>query len=227
MAYDVPFYHLTFGGRQMTNAEIWACTVNYVPEPHVGTGPMLDALGQISLQDIYDAIKPLFTTAQGDRRYSTAQSLDYVKLAVIDTDGDYAGNAKSYAATTSGIAATPGPPPPQLAYVVSLWDGITTGTGHHGRFYMPLPCDTMTVLGPTDGKMSSALVTVLRDTWKTTLHAIQGEISTIAVPVQLAIMSQSGGGKHALVTQIGVGRVVDTQRRRRNALDDSKAWVSY
>ena len=228
MVYSQPFYKFTFGGYQMTAAEIWNAGVNFAPQPPAAVGDMLTALDQISLSDCYAALQPIFNTAQSDRRYSTATSLEWVKLAVIDTDGDYAGNAKTHAQKTTGIAATPGPPPPQIALVVSLWDGQTIGTGHHGRFYLPAPCDTVTVLEPTTGKMSQAVADVIRGAVRTALQTIQGEVSTLAVPAQLAIMSQGQAGpKSNLVTQIGLGRVFDTQRRRRNQLDDTKSYTSY
>lgn len=225
--YNRNYFYVSWGGYQITTAEIWQVGAKFTNLVDTPSGLFEQALGEISLQDCYNALQPIFTTAQGDRRYSTAQSLDWVKIAAIGKDGKYLTDARTHAQTTKGIAADVKPPPPQLAMVISLWSGSSVGKGHRGRQYWPCPADTPSQISATDGRIAQLLADAIRNAVKTALKTIEGEVSTVIVPAQLVVLGQTGSGTCEPVTQIACGRVIDTQRRRRNDLSEAKVWAPF
>lgn len=97
-----------------------------------------------------------------------------------------------------------------------------------GRFYLP-------PLGKSpgaDGLMSSADAGHVLDAVTDHLHRVDGQLGTILDhDWELIIQSRTGppGGFIASnpVREVRVGRVIDTQRRRRNALEESYVSESY
>jgi hypothetical protein len=163
---------------------------------------------------------------------SNAVRLTAVQLAAVNAAGHFETDAKgayvrtlvdfSSAPTTGGsVHATE---PPQAALVVSL-NTSRTGRVGRGRFYLPMPCFPSS---PTDLLISDAAahgVALAASTW---IKALNDAAANGSPPQGPRVCVASGGSvKNAVppgnyeVTSVRVGRVVDTVRSRRNALDEA------
>jgi hypothetical protein len=84
------------------------------------------------------------------------------------------------------------------------------------------------MVNATTGQVNPGYSTELRDKIKTALEAVEGEISTNEVPAFLAVMSKSGGvaapqaaGTTNAVTEISIGKALDTMRSRRSNIPEA------
>lgn len=114
------------------------------------------------------------------------------------------------------------PHPYQTTAVCSLRSGFPGGRGR-GRLYWPATgVGNMTAQLRLAGTEHSGALTG----FQTYLKAIQDAIAVSAGPVELAVWSRAGSAFHT-VTELRVGDVLDTQRRRRDTLTESYLAASY
>jgi hypothetical protein len=107
--------------------------------------------------------------------------------------------------------------PPQIALVASLLAGTTKGVGQPGRMYFP---GVAASVDPT-GHIASSYPISIATTLAAFFAAINGSVDRPG-----AVINASAGGTGANIapavnreiTDVKVGNVYDTQRRRRNAL---------
>jgi hypothetical protein len=121
--------------------------------------------------------------------------------------------------------------PPQDTMVLSLY-GYDPATFvplrqyKRGRMYLPTPAGGNTNIDTATGTYSNqaALLAECAGWW----GALQGAISTGvgSANLQPVISSSHGGGLATDAQWLRMGRVVDTQRRRRNALDEQYVTVN-
>ena len=230
MTFPQAHYYVTFGGNQCTNAEIWQTGFRQCPTDSAPTAAELLAnLDAISVTDILEDAGD-FITMKPASGYSSpfpgATSVSWAKVAVIGTDGHYVGDPKVASGAKRTGTGGSGCVPPQLAPVVSFWSGSNFGRANHGRMYCPLPSDWLGNLVATTGAVTQVYANALRDSVKSLMAAIAGEIYTVAVPSGPHIMSSRGLGDKKPILQIGCGPVMDTQRRRRSALVDVPIYVA-
>jgi hypothetical protein len=148
--------------------------------------------------------------------YST---LVAAKAALIGTDGHYLADPVE-ATGVSQIAGSATGIVPQATVVVSLRSGSVLGKGNYGRMYIPHSGQGASA----EPRMSVALAGGIADDAAVFVEAVNAVGATVAPAAQVRIMSQALPTPQARhVTEVGVGRVVDTQRRRRNALAEETA----
>lgn len=150
--------------------------------------------------------------------------LTYAKLNYVKMDGHYLENRTHefiYAPVVAG-GASASQYPNQVALVVSLTTGIDRGPAHRGRFYMPMP----TWAVQADGLIASAQAVLTATAAATFITAISDSpgIDILTSP-NAAVMSKVGTGATNLITGVQVGRVYDTQRRRRTSLPETYSSV--
>jgi hypothetical protein len=149
---------------------------------------------------------------------SAAAKLEWIKYNVIDpVTGRYADPTQSH--TFNVVPPTPGlysPGPPQLTMAISLLTDQARGRGHAGRVYPP--SGGLNALG-ADGRMAVLDTQNSANAFRTLLMAIQTAGSTDIVIYSKAAQSFTA------VTKTSVGRVLDTQRRRRSSLSEER-WTS-
>jgi len=105
--------------------------------------------------------------------------------------------------------------PNQCAIVTSLTT-ITPGRRGKGRIYLPLLGNMIA----NDGKHSAAVrISAAIKVFMDTLHA-DWAADAGAAGERLVVGSKVGAGALSPITQIKVGDVIDTQRRRRNAIPE-------
>lgn len=103
--------------------------------------------------------------------------------------------------------------PPQVSLAVTLETGITRGRAARGRIYLPTTGQSVAA----DGRISSTNATDLAVRTATFLDDLT---DLMAAPVW--VMSDVGAGTSRPVEAVSVGRVFDTQRRRRRQLDEDR-----
>jgi hypothetical protein len=128
--------------------------------------------------------------------------------------------------------------PPQLTLCVTLRTAIPRGLASHGRIYLPL--SARYTVSSADGLMGDAGRDGMANSVKTLINQINAHTAVGTVQV----MSKGKGvkvedpvrkrydwtypdpGVSADVTHVEVGRAVDTQRRRRRQLAESKELLA-
>lgn len=163
----------------------------------------------------------------------TTHTLDEVKVAQIDVDGKYKLDVPSashfFVPTIAGVSAPNAGQLPQGTVVATLTTDVPRGLASKGRMFLP---PSANYLIGTDGRMTASQADKIRDSMLRLIRAINadsliGNVTVFSqgrgVPTYNADKKRveytfpNPGAKH-VVTGVRVGRVVDTQRRRRRSL---------
>ncbi len=146
-----------------------------------------------------------------------------IKIAAIGTDGHYLTDPVTVElpgiADGSAVGIIP-----QSTVVLSLRSGFTLGKGNYGRMYLPhSTTGTETGTPRSSVAIASGFADHAAEWLSEFVTDINAETTATVFP---AIMSQAAGTPSKGVTQVAVGRVTDTQRRRRNRLDEDYQFAS-
>lgn len=212
-----PHYLLSFGGRLGTD-EIWTNTIRLgnnagvisTPRPTVETilGDMMEQMA-----DVY-----------GDLGYSSAAYLDWAKLNPIGPDGRYPDDWDTVELFDLGITSgNTAQYPFQVAMGVSWQTTRPRGPSSKGRIYVPSP---WLPVNPSSGRIESTQLGNVTNNWASLLtqwNLLVGQFddggNPESQPVRMAVASNVGpAGLTSPITSVRIGDVLDTQRRRRNAL---------
>lgn len=211
--------YLNFGGS-LPGGESWTCGLRLAPL--TGVDSDLDTWNFPAKLALYvPIVKTMFASAV-DLSYTA--KLQYVKFNRISRTGHYTDpttNEAIFADVTGAIGGTG--VPNQIALAVSLTTGLGRGPAHEGRFFLPLPA--IAVSG--DGRMSTAYCDGAAADLKTFINALNAIAEGATTGPTVCVMSRKAGAPatHA-VTGVKVGRVLDTQRRRRRSLAEGYSTVS-
>lgn len=220
MAYAQESMYLTFGGY-LPGPEIWQCGTRWVRQD---LGPVVEnTLSAISLDDIFTAVCDIgWGGPTGTYQCAPHTTLAWVKLAILKTDGEYKVEPKLLEKTPVAGNTGSGLSWNQTAMAVSIRTGQSLGYANSGRFYLPTPgyARPANAIGITPAQATSLAQTCAR-----AFSTISTEISTVNQEMRLAVMSKHGVSK--LVQLFSVGRVPDTQRRRRNAIEEDPQTVNW
>jgi len=172
----------------------------------------------------------------------TSHRLTELKVATIQPDGTYPPGEAAYSHFfLPAIAGTFVPPAgtiPQSTLAVTLTTALPRGYASKGRLYLPPSANyTPTV---ADGKISAALAGEYAASLKRLINAINADplIGNVAVfsrgrgvpsydpDTNKITYTYPNAGAVNNVTGVRVGRVVDTQRRRRRQLTEDPQVVA-
>lgn len=218
MAYANAHVKVTIFGTSCGGAEEWSTGFRMGSEDG-GSGNFGIGAG------FADALLPLwstFFTATASKFGSHFQTVG-IKCAVILPDGKTdLGNVvtASYATPIAGALGA-GIMPPQVALVAQLAAASPVGLGAKGRMY--LPGISAAITGAT-GKISSTDAASVANGLRTFLDAAESATNS---PGYVINASKGRPGVpftapvNRRVTQVRVGDVYDTQRRRRNSLTET------
>lgn len=213
MTFPVAHKLLTVGGQLYNRGEDWTFSMRIVAanaDSSVSQA-QVDAVSVPILAWWNDLANPI----------PSLHNLDYCKLATIQPDGKYPPTAPSFEhvfpANTVGKSGSQVTWPSQCSLAVTLLTALPRGRAHIGRFYLP----PMNILLSGFGLVPSATQTSLGTQIKTMVDGI----NAIASVGRVRVMSRLGSGAMQDVTGIGVGQVVDTQRRRRSSLPENRVVV--
>jgi hypothetical protein len=165
---------------------------------------------------IIDGLRALWATQP---LISAAPSITSVKLNLIGPNGRYVRDHTIEEIIDPPITSTSTARQiPQVALAVTLLTGAERGRASRGRFYLPAP----NVALEDDGRISQASALAIAEACSDFLVAVN-----TAVPNwRVCVASEVGTGQTRDVLRVGVGRVLDTIRRRRNELDENRQEVS-
>lgn len=145
----------------------------------------------------------------------TGSTIDQVRIYAYETPGSPAvavGESASAGSAGSGTITCP----PQVACVFSLNTGIP-GRRTRGRFYWPMLTATLTTGGLLNGPTTPANLALAGADMLEQIGAIPG-----LVPDLTPVVVSAAGGLITPVISVSIDTVLDTQRRRRDALTGSK-----
>lgn len=202
--FDAPHYYIQWGGKLPGN-ESWSCGLRMSSEDPALTNSTALAL------NIGNVVRNFHINALA--HINPNALLSFVKFNGISIDGTYASDETFetiYADVPGGGASTP-VYPNQIALAVSLTTGFSRGAAHRGRFYLPSP----SIEVETDGLILAAdavQVGTAVDSLIVALNALDAGMATAVFSRKL------GAAAHRRITGNEVGRVLDTQRRRRRSL---------
>lgn len=217
MAYDRQFLRISYGFIVEGSDEIADTSISY--SSAAGWTGASAALGEIGANPNWsgDVVGAFGQLMEGPySTWASYSSLNSVKIAAIGTDGAYLTDPllEELGTPLSGLDNSV---LPQSTIVLSLRSGLTLGKGNYGRMYLPhtrLPLD---VGSPKSTSVATAATAVRGATFVNDLTtALNTETTATIFPV---IMSQTGIISKG-ITQVAVGDVTDTQRRRRNRLTE-------
>jgi len=211
--FDAPHLYVQWGGK-LAGGEKWSNGVRmaytgFEMPATIPAGLMTAASSAIQALHVHTSIQT-----------SNTCKLSFIKFARIGVDGHYVPNVPGgqvnpqeiVVADLAGANASP-QQPNQIALAVTLATGYTRGPAHKGRFYLPVP----NMFPATDGLLAASQANGVQDAasiWLTNLNAADPDY-------RVAVFSRKAGAPiHRLVTGIHVGRVLDTQRRRRRSLTE-------
>lgn len=220
MGYAHSVARLTLHGTSFNQGEEWT-TGLFLGFP----GSDASSLNQQFADVARDAWKAFFIKA--DSYIGTAWKFDYAKVSLIGADGRTNPDATVYSnLATPAVGASAGAQQaPQVALVATLTSDRARGLAAKGRMYLP------GVNAPLDssGHISSVNTATIAANLKTFLGALN---SSFDQPGLVILASQGrkaplvGPPVSATVTGLRVGNVYDTQRRRRNQLQESYSVVT-
>jgi hypothetical protein len=153
--------------------------------------------------------------------WATYSHLSGVKLAAVDTGGHYLTEPLTQAVT--GAQGGAHQVIPQSTQVLTLHSGQHFGRANHGRMYLPhtqpvLATDTPEVDNTNQHNMAVAAQTFVR--------AVNTLAASRHAGTRVSNLSRLGTGTTKVVAFVGIGKVVDTQRRRRNRLTESIEYLA-
>ncbi len=152
---------------------------------------------------------------------SSVAKMRTVKLNLIGTDGLYVNKSFTHLVdlVAPGIAgAGSGNVPAQQTMAVTLHSVATRGLASKGRLYPPLSTSTL----DTSGLIGEANALGAANSMVTFIAAL----NAINASLQVGNVSNVREGEENGVRSVSVGRVFDTQRRRRSALGEARVFAT-
>lgn len=226
MAYAYKNLKVTFGGRMYGGQEIWTngITLGHEDKDFAGFPVKGDDAAR---NDIVDDIKRWFASPEAS--ISMFATLEWVKFAVVDTNGRYASTDDGDYESNVTIDFEPVPGnhneriAPQLSVALTMETNVRRGAGRYGRIYPPLT-GSVTSSGYDERQSVRAegfakLIADINDSADSPLD--QEEFAP-----RVIVASGVREGRNASVTNVKVGRIIDTQRSRRNALTEDYVTLS-
>lgn len=220
--YNEPFMKLTFGGTQAAGQDIWTCGINMSIQndeliPIVPTSAVTAFENYI--QDIDDDMIDIFTNYISNTQMDipTAVTLDYIKLAVIGTNGEYIVDAHTWEPQDASGGKI-GSYIPQVSLVMTLQSDKRVDPGKYGRFYLPTTVPTVnSTYRPTNTQAKATLTANLLAALN---RRVGGGLADVRVRPAAVTSASNFSGSYRPFTTVKVGNVFDTQRRRRNKIGE-------
>lgn len=188
----------------------------------IGTPDAVDILSSFTTTNMDNFYLAMASLCAGlDIKYADYAVLDTMKAAAIGTNGLYL--TDPLVTPTGAAAGNDTEVHPQSTVVLSLRSGSNFGDANFGRMYLPY---TALQVAPTTPYATSARATAMAANFATFVNTVNGEADSILSTLQIMIMSAKGTGTNKSPTQVACGRVNDTQRRRRNRLNEDYSFAS-
>lgn len=202
--------YLQWGGKLPGN-EQWSCGLRMSTR---NSGPWVPEDAATMITAAKTAIQAFHVRV--GTMISPKALLSFVKLNMIEPDGTYSLDTtnQQVLADIPGTGTDFGMPN-QIALAVSTETGFSRGPAHRGRFFLPIPGIQVN----TDGLINAVDATAVKTSCGTLLTAL----NAINTKYGVAVHSRKlGSPTQRMITGFTVGRVLDTQRRRRRSLLETR-----
>ena len=199
----------------MPNGEVWS--VNPVYSLPNGAG----AITQTELNTLLEAINDLAVPGNIRSAMISATTVTGARLEVRNTSGALLMVSEGLRDTPMGGQGTT-VHPYQTSVVFSLRSDTPGGRGR-GRLFWPA---TGQAISTTTLRVADTAQATLIDGMNSYLNAINAEVQAFDAGSVLAVFSPTSSALYPIV-RIQVGDVLDTQRRRRDALPESYVTATY
>lgn len=216
MAYAQPFLSVEMSGNLALGQEIWSCGFHIANNTTDYTTTQLAALAtEAWAYLVRDAIVDFITN---DSAIVPADvKLTEVKISVRDTTGATFGDPVIVTASAQGDHV--GGYAPQNALVVTLQSLKPRAPGRYNRFYVPISAsglgDGPFLNGSQQESYANVVVAMIEEINSVTQTAFDDEDFAVSV------VSPAQTGFQLPVAAVKIGKIIDTQQRRRNALTES------
>ena len=219
--YDRKHFKVTLEGTNATDQDIWTTGWRIAPSP--ASEPIVNypAMANTLLESVTGAAETFWGALQA--RIARGTRLNSVKVAPVDEDGRYIDNMDSvvydWQTPLAGSGSTAHPP--QVSVVASLTTGTRRGNATHGRMYLPLTAINI------DSNNFSIDTTNRQLIARSVANLLNDTVGAIAdITLDPVVMSNIGSGTTRTITNVAVGSIPDTQRRRRNRFTEEYTIVS-
>lgn len=214
MAYSQPFIRVSFGGSTAGGLDIWSCQFHLATVDPLAN--QLEWWNAVTSQA--ENIKDLVEDFVGNPAALIPQgvNLDWVKLAMVGEDGRYMYEAVEVQADKSG--GVMGSFIPQATIAFTMESPKWKDPGKYNRFYLP----TSNPSGNGEFRLNQSQVNLALTTCQTLIEGVNEILAGLtATPASMvSVVSGTREGSTLAVIKLRLGRVIDTQRRRRNAIPE-------
>lgn len=221
--YPHPFIKLTFGGQLAQGQDEWNCGINLSISNDAllpVTGTDAEEAFERYVEDVDPDMVQLFTNYISNVQMGipAGATLDYVKAALIGTDGFYMREPHIWevVGVTGGASNAY---VPQVSLVMTLQSEKFRDPGKYARFYLPtiVPVSSNSYRpANTQGKAE-----ITADLLASLNRRLTGLIRTQRVQPAAISSSDKFEGNYRPIQFVKVGNVFDTQRRRRNKIGET------
>lgn len=222
MAYP-DHYLFSFGGTMCAGREVWSNNVRF----WAGGDVVIEA--GTAEESALTKLEADLRTLAGDSasRWHTDTKVEWLKFNRIDATGRYESATESNTRFLSGTSIFGGtssvsPSAPQLAVAITFRTELDRGPASVGRIFAPRPA----VDNSVEGVIPAAQVTAMVGAYKTWIQSMGNWPGIDLNSVAPAVVSGVGAGKASYIRAVEVGNVMDTQRRRRNALPEVRTRLA-
>lgn len=221
--YNEPFMKLTFGGTQAAGQDIWTCGINLsiqndelLPVLPTNAATAFENYIEDIDEDIIDIFSNYIKNSSMD--IPQAATLDYIKLAVIGTNGEYIVDAHTWEpqGVTGGVLRAY---VPQVSLVMTLQSDKRVDPGKYGRFYLPTVAPSST--GAYRPGRTQEKATLTANLLAALNRRVSGGLADVRVRPAAVTSASNFSGNYRPFTTVKVGNVFDTQRRRRNKIGET------
>lgn len=214
MPYANDFIKVDLIGDCYNQQEIWNTGFKVAK---VGIGDISEANLQKVAEEVASVWEDFFrrTGAEEKPYFSNTYRTTEVKASHVGTNGKVVGNTYThfYPAPIVGTGYTPYPAP-QTAIVGSFRSDKQRGPGSQGRMYLP----GLNYEIGSDGLVAEDEIRLLANDFNAFINDVNDITDGIGNSFTVVLASSVGNGIERNVTQTGVDRKVDTQRRRANSM---------
>lgn len=171
--------------------------------------------------DAIPALVSPFTANFTADQFSDSVWLTYAKMAVIGADGSYVSGPWVNPIQPGSAYGSSEIHLPFQDSIAVTFHHLGLGHGNYGRVYLP----PMGLTPAPDGLISTSEQTALAEKandWIVSTNTVLGD--TLDAPGPVSIMSRTAATAKA-VNETAVGRVIDTQRRRRDKLVEGLVYT--
>lgn len=218
MAYSTNLIKITWGGSLYQNADIWSNGVHALAP----TGSEDDFASKAALAALVatPVLSDWMSSAQS--LISSNAVLEWVKVAIIGTDGKYLEDSVTVDIGPVNGSYTASNIPPQISTVISLTTDANRGLAHIGRIYPPL-----TGFIGTNGYIDASYTANMASQAALLIQGLNNATNqAFGLSSDIVIASKVGAGVSRIVSGVRVGNVLDTQRSRRNAFTETYSFAS-